>query len=151
MELTLNSTENGLGWSKHTIGHDKTDAEASKQSKSDSSHLVPFEHVPDRPIPRTDIGAQVTFNPYQVLFVGIQRCANSALYILLVLVPSPTILRLSYVASEQTVHCKCSALPFIVRVQHNDNIFDCDDNGKRPDDDRQGTKEVIVRGWLGEC
>ncbi len=45
--LTLNGAENGLGWSKHTIGHDKTDAKASKQSKSEPSHLVLFEYVPD--------------------------------------------------------------------------------------------------------
>ena len=41
---------------------------------------------------------------------------------------------LSYVSREQAVHGERATLPFIVRVQHNDDIFDCDDDCKAPDD-----------------
>jgi hypothetical protein len=87
----LNSAENRLGWSEYTIGHDKTDAKASKQCKSEPSYLVPFEYVPDGSIPRTDISTQVTLNLYQILSVGIHGCADSALYISSAFVPTPTI------------------------------------------------------------
>jgi len=87
MVLTLNSTENRLSWSKHAIGHDKTDAEASKQSKSDPSSFVPFKYVPDGSVTRTDIGTQVTLNLYQVLFVWVYCCADFALCVSSVSVP----------------------------------------------------------------
>jgi hypothetical protein len=57
----------------------------------------------------------------------------------------------AYIAGEQRVHGKCASLTLIVRVENDADVFDRHNNRQRPDDEREGTKKVVIAWRLFEC
>lgn len=52
----------------------------------------------------------------------------------------------TYVSGDQGVDGKGTTFTLIVGTQHDQDIFDGNDNGESPDDERQGAEKVVVRG-----
>jgi len=50
------------------------------------------------------------------------------------------------VSAQQGVEREGAALPIVVGVQDDEAVLDGDDEGERPDDNRQSTDEIIPRG-----
>jgi hypothetical protein len=146
----LDSTENGLSWGQNTIRHDETDTEARQEPKRKPSCFIALEHISNRAISWTNIGALVSFDPYQVLLVRVGRCADSTLERVNDGSGIPEKSLSAYITREQRVERESASLAFVIGIENDYDVFDSHNNRQSPYNDRQGAKQVVESRRLRE-
>jgi hypothetical protein len=56
-----------------------------------------------------------------------------------------------YVARNEIVHGEGTAFAFVIGEKDDANVLDCDNQGERPDDERESAEQIIMRWIRSKC
>jgi hypothetical protein len=85
------------------------------------------------------------------VFLALGSCWEILHYTVLAFSLSGYTMGSTYITTQQTVKRKGTSLAFIIGKEHDTDIFDRNDQCQCPDDERQGSQEIIIRWLRGEC